>query len=158
MSEPSLLHPASNQIGPPDPPQLHLLEKLRRNAFVGGFIGDVLGAFFTKLKMRALAVRLRPGASGTIESALLIYLQQRARAAQRPHFFPGMLQGGRNRGKPTSYFADWFDLDRSAFLWRLRARLCWFLTCHLFRFSYGVIAKISRGISSPIHRASPKGY
>ena len=49
-----------------------LLEKLRRHAFCRRFIGDMLRAFFAKFEMRTLAVRLRPGATRTIDSLLLI--------------------------------------------------------------------------------------
>ena len=70
-------------------PQVGLLRKIRntplskelwRRAFLGGLVGDVLRAFLTKFKMRTLAVRLRPGATGTIEPAILIQFQQRPRA------------------------------------------------------------------------------
>src|ERR1700694_3659473 len=75
-----------------------LLEKLRSDAFGGGFISDVLGAFFAELDMRALAVRLWPAAAGTIDSFLLIQLEQRARAADHAHFAKGEFYRGDRGG------------------------------------------------------------
>jgi len=37
-----------------------------------GFIGNVLGSVFTKLRVRTFVVRFRPGATGTIKSGFLI--------------------------------------------------------------------------------------
>jgi hypothetical protein len=51
-----------------------LRKEIRRNAFCRGFIGDMLRAFFAKFEVRTLAVGLRPGAAGTINSSLLIQL------------------------------------------------------------------------------------
>src|SRR2546423_7964469 len=68
-------------------------KELRRHPFLSRFIGNVLCAFFTEFKMRALAVRLRPGASRAIDSLLLIQLQQRPRAIDDTHLAPGKLCG-----------------------------------------------------------------
>src|SRR5437868_5858420 len=81
-----------------------LSKKLRRRAFLGRFVGDVLSALFAEFEMRTLAVRLRPGATGTIDSVLLIELQQRARAAQNTHLSPGKLRGYQGRLRATSDF------------------------------------------------------
>ena len=86
-----------------------LLEKLRRQTFGCGFIGNVLRAVLTKLCMRTFPVRLGPGTAGTIKAAHLIELQQRARAAHRSHLSPGSLNSGNDRGQAAGDLADWFD-------------------------------------------------
>src|SRR5438045_7519188 len=99
-----------------------LSKKLRRRAFLCGLVGDVLRAFLTKFKMRTLAVRLRPGATGTIDSVLLIELQQRARAAHHTHFAPGKLRRYQGRLRAASDFADRFDFGWSGLQSGLRLR------------------------------------
>lgn len=62
-----------------------LLKELGRDSFTGRFVGNMLGAVFTKLEMRTLAIRLRPCATGTINSAHLIHLQQCPHTTNKPH-------------------------------------------------------------------------
>src|SRR5437660_12366473 len=97
-------------------------KELRRGSLPGRFISDVLRAFFAKFKMRTLAVRLRPGATGTIDSVFLIELQQRARAAHDTHFAPGKLRRYQGRLRAASDFADRFDFGRSGLQSGLRLR------------------------------------
>src|SRR6267142_1367899 len=98
-----------------------LLEKLRSDAFGGGFIGDVLGALFAELEMRALAVRLGPGAAGTIDTFLLIQLEQRARAADDAHLTKSVFYRGDRGGNSAGNFADGFGQQRGGFFRRLRS-------------------------------------
>jgi hypothetical protein len=67
----------------------------------------MLGAFFAKLEMRTLAVRLRPRATGTINPALLIQLQERPRSAHQAHFAPGEARGGQCRRHAAGGVTDW---------------------------------------------------
>src|SRR5438445_7994021 len=95
-------------------------KELRRGSLPGRFISDVLRAFFAKFKMRTLAVRLRPGAAGTIDSVLLIELQQRASAPHNTHLAPGKLRCYQSSLRPTSHFADGFYVGQRGLYGRLR--------------------------------------
>ncbi len=52
-----------------------LLKEFGSDAFGGGFVRDVLGAVFTKLKMRTLLIGLGPRATRTIHATWLIDFQ-----------------------------------------------------------------------------------
>src|SRR6266498_2086862 len=70
-----------------------LPKKFRSYAFGCRFIRDMLRAVFAKLRVRALAVRLGPGTTRTIEPILLVELQERTHAACDAHLIPGGLGG-----------------------------------------------------------------
>jgi hypothetical protein len=50
-------------------------KKFRRDTFRRRFVSDMLGAVFTKLRVGTLAIGFGPGATGTVETRLLIELQ-----------------------------------------------------------------------------------
>src|SRR5216684_7500033 len=70
-----------------------LFEKLRCESLGRRFVGNVLSAFFAEFEMRALAVRLRPGATRTIDAVRLIQLQKRAGPADWAHLFESVFNG-----------------------------------------------------------------
>src|SRR5207237_191732 len=114
-------------------------KELRRGSLPGRFISDVLRAFFAKFKMRTLAVRLRPGAAGTIDSVLLIELQQRASAPHNTHLTERVLRGGNRGGHATGRFADRFDLDGRRFFGRLSAQFTVRLAVICHRISQSIV-------------------
>src|SRR2546422_7184349 len=97
-----------------------LFEKFRRDSLRSRFIGDVLGAFFAKFEMRALAVGFGPGATGTIDALLLIQLQQRARSAHWAHLFESVFRRTQYGRQTACCFADWFDDWRRGLFGSLR--------------------------------------
>src|SRR6266496_692648 len=101
-----------------------LLEKLRRGALCCGFIRDVLGPFFAELEMRAFTVRFGPGATGAVNSLLLIQLQKSARASHDTHLTECVFRRSNCRGHSPGDFADWFDLGPRRFFRRLRLWRC----------------------------------
>jgi hypothetical protein len=80
----------------------------------------VLGALFAKLKMGTLAIRLGPGAAGTINALLLIYLQQRAGAADDTHLAECETRRGQGRSGAAGGFGNWFRFRRIHLHWWLR--------------------------------------
>ena len=98
-----------------------LNEKLGRDTLLRCFVRDMLCPFFAEFEMRTLAIRLGPGASGTIDSLLLIEAQERSRTAHNAHLAPGKLGSSQSRARAAGDFCDWVDFWRSRFNRRLRA-------------------------------------
>src|ERR1044071_7088915 len=81
-----------------------LLKEVGRDAFCRGFVSNVFGAVFTKLKMRALTIGLGPRATGTINAARLIHFQQGAHTTHEPHLFGDSLHRRDDRRRATGSF------------------------------------------------------
>src|SRR6185369_1640782 len=62
-----------------------LLKELRRDAFSCRFFGNMLGAVFAKLEMRALLIGFGPRTARTVNATCLIDFQHRAHAANESH-------------------------------------------------------------------------
>src|SRR5216684_3591728 len=82
-----------------------LFEKFRRDALCRCLVGDMLGAFFAEFKVRTLAVRLGPGAAGTINAVFLVQLQKRPRATPDAHLGERILRCDERRRHPTGDFS-----------------------------------------------------
>ncbi len=65
------------------------VEKFRRDAFGRAFVRDRFRAVLAKLRHLPLFIRTRPGAALAIETAFLVYLQQRLHRARQTHFADG---------------------------------------------------------------------
>src|SRR5437588_11149934 len=72
--------------------------------------------------MRAFAVRLRPRASGTIDTLFLIELKQSMYAAHDTHLAPSKLRRRQRGLRAAGDFADGFDVRRRGFFRRLSGR------------------------------------
>src|SRR5689334_11979190 len=97
-------------------PIIRLLRQLRhgmrRKEFRGDsatvrLVCDGLGAVLTKVEMRPLAIWVRPGTAGAVETVFLIQLQQRQRSADDPGFAPSIVKAGND------------SVDSSRFVFRL---------------------------------------
>src|SRR5882672_3461709 len=83
--------------------------------------GDCLGAVLAKLERAAVAVRLRPGAAGTVEPVELVQRQEQPGAADRPGLAECVANGGDHRREAASSASGCFALQRHGPFRGLRA-------------------------------------
>src|SRR5271167_3263175 len=99
-------------------------KELRRDPCGGGLIGHRLGAILAELKRMAVAVRVRPCATGTIEAGLLVNRQPRTSHPHRTHLGQAVGKRMNYRRDPRCYFGDGGylqTLDRFGYLIRYDA-------------------------------------